>query len=83
MLAGHDMAVGKVRPAHDHWNFLSGCATLSSDGGFGPVEQTAKDRLGKDVKWAVPMLTVMPSISVLLNCWSNHCRPTTPSRSPC
>ena len=31
---------------------LSGCATLSSDGGFGPVEQTAKDRLGKDVKWA-------------------------------
>ena len=61
---------------------LSGCATLSSDGGFGPVEQTAKDRLGKDVKWAVPMLTVMPSISVLLNCWSNHCRPTTPSRSP-
>ena len=30
---------------------LSGCATLSSDGGFGPVEQTAKDRLGKDVKW--------------------------------
>jgi len=31
---------------------LSGCATLSSDGGFGPVEQMAKDRLGKDVKWA-------------------------------
>ncbi len=31
---------------------LSGCATLSSDAGFGPVEQTAKDRLGKDVKWA-------------------------------
>ena len=31
---------------------LSGCATLSIDGGFGPVEQTAKDRLGKDVKWA-------------------------------
>ena len=30
---------------------LSGCATLSSDGGFGPVEQTVKDRLGKDVKW--------------------------------
>ncbi len=31
---------------------LSGCATLSRDGGFGPVERTAKDRLGKDVKWA-------------------------------
>ncbi len=31
---------------------LSGCATLSADGGFGPVEQTAKDRLGKEVKWA-------------------------------
>ncbi len=31
---------------------LSGCATFSNDGGFGPVEQTVKDRLGKDVKWA-------------------------------
>ncbi len=31
---------------------LGGCATLSNDAGFGPVEQTAKDRLGKDVKWA-------------------------------
>ena len=31
---------------------LSGCATLSADGGFGPVEQTAQDRLGKEVKWA-------------------------------
>ncbi len=31
---------------------LSGCATVSSDGGFGPVKQTAKDRLGKELKWA-------------------------------
>ena len=31
---------------------LGGCATVSNDVGFGPVEQTAKDRLGKDVKWA-------------------------------
>ena len=31
---------------------LGGCATVSNDAGFGPVEQTAKDRLGKDVKWA-------------------------------
>jgi outer membrane protein TolC len=31
---------------------LSGCASLSPDGGFGPVEQVAKDRLGKQVTWA-------------------------------
>jgi outer membrane protein TolC len=31
---------------------LSGCASLSNDGGFGPVEQVAKDRLGKQVTWA-------------------------------
>ena len=31
---------------------MSGCATLSNDGGFGQVEQAAKDRLGKEVKWA-------------------------------
>ncbi len=31
---------------------VSGCASLSSDGGFGPVEQAARDRLGADVKWA-------------------------------
>ena len=31
---------------------LSGCASFSTDGGFGPVEQTARDRLGKDLKWA-------------------------------
>ena len=31
---------------------LSGCATLSNDGGFGSVEQTAKDRLGKELRWA-------------------------------
>lgn len=31
---------------------LSGCASFSSDGGFGAVEQTTKQRLGKDVKWA-------------------------------
>lgn len=30
---------------------LAGCATFSSDGGFGAVEQTARDRLGKDVRW--------------------------------
>jgi outer membrane protein TolC len=29
-----------------------GCATLSADGGFGPVEQAARDRLGKDLTWA-------------------------------
>ena len=31
---------------------LGGCATLSRDGGFGPVAQTASDRLHKDLTWA-------------------------------
>lgn len=31
---------------------LAGCATFSNDGGFGSVEQTARERLGKEVKWA-------------------------------
>lgn len=30
---------------------LGGCATFSKDGGFGAVEQVAKERLNKDVKW--------------------------------
>lgn len=31
---------------------LGGCATFSADGGFAPLEKTAQERLGKDVKWA-------------------------------
>ena len=31
---------------------LGGCASFSPDGGFAPVQQTAKDRLGKDLHWA-------------------------------
>jgi outer membrane protein TolC len=31
---------------------LAGCATFSDDGGFGHVEQTTRERLDKDVKWA-------------------------------
>ena len=31
---------------------LGGCATFSRDGGFGPVAQTARDRLHKDLTWA-------------------------------
>jgi outer membrane protein TolC len=31
---------------------LSGCASFSSDGGFGSVQQTARERLGRDVAWA-------------------------------
>ena len=31
---------------------LSGCTSFSADGGFGLVEQSAKDRLGKELKWA-------------------------------
>ncbi len=30
---------------------LGGCATFSADGGFGPVEQSARARVGKDVAW--------------------------------
>lgn len=30
---------------------ISGCTTFSEDGGFGPVQQTATDKLGKDVQW--------------------------------
>jgi outer membrane protein TolC len=31
---------------------LGGCASFGPDGGFAAVEQTARDRLGKDVRWA-------------------------------
>ena len=31
---------------------LSGCASFSADGGFSTVEQTAQQRLGKDVRWS-------------------------------
>ena len=31
---------------------LSGCASFSPDGGFSAVEQTAKERLGKELRWA-------------------------------
>ena len=31
---------------------VGGCASFSQDGGFAPVQQTAKDRLGKDLQWA-------------------------------
>jgi outer membrane protein TolC len=31
---------------------LAGCAGFSPDGGFGPVQQAAKDRLGQEVHWA-------------------------------
>jgi len=30
---------------------LGGCATFSGNGGFGAVEQVARERLNKDVKW--------------------------------
>ena len=32
--------------------FLGGCASFSPDGGFAPVEQAAKERLGKELRWA-------------------------------
>jgi outer membrane protein TolC len=31
---------------------LAGCATFSPDGGFGTVQQSVKERLGADVRWA-------------------------------
>ena len=31
---------------------LGGCASFSQDGGFASVERTARERLGKEVKWA-------------------------------
>ena len=31
---------------------LTGCASFSSDGGLAGVEQTTRERIGKDVKWA-------------------------------
>lgn len=31
--------------------FAAGCATFSDDGGFGLVEATVRERLGKDVTW--------------------------------
>jgi len=31
---------------------LAGCTTFSKDGGFDPVAQTARDKLGQDAQWA-------------------------------
>ena len=31
---------------------LTGCASFTPDGGFNSLEQTAKERIGKDIKWA-------------------------------
>ncbi len=31
---------------------LAGCASFSADGGFAPVQQIAKERLGQEVRWA-------------------------------
>jgi len=47
---------------------LAGCATFSSDGGFGSVEQTARDQIGKDIVWtktAAEQLTVAERVNEL------------------
>ncbi|MBT9597590.1 MAG: TolC family protein [Vitreoscilla sp.] len=31
---------------------LSGCTSFSPDGGFAPVQQTARERLGQEIRWA-------------------------------
>ena len=33
-------------------SLLAGCASFSPDGGFAPVEQAARERLGKELRWA-------------------------------
>ncbi len=33
-------------------SLLSGCASFSADGGFGGVETTARDKLGKELRWS-------------------------------
>ena len=48
---------------------LGGCATFSPDAGFGLVEQTAKERLGKDLHWArseADLDTIAQRVSELL-----------------
>ena len=51
----------EVRKRLRPWRFVSaftavavlgGCASFSADSGFGTVEQTARERLSKDVRWA-------------------------------
>ncbi len=48
---------------------IGGCASFSPDGGFGAVEQTTKDRLGKDLRWArsdADLDTIAQRVSELL-----------------
>jgi outer membrane protein TolC len=33
-------------------SLLAGCATFSEDGGFGAVQQSVKERIGQEVRWA-------------------------------
>ncbi len=42
---------GRVVAAAAAVLLLAGCATFSPDGGFAPVEQTARDALGKELRW--------------------------------
>lgn len=50
LLSGRSVRVGAV--ATGLALALGGCATLGDDGGFAPVGQAARDRLGKEVVWA-------------------------------
>lgn len=43
---------GKVACAVFALTVLAGCATFSNDGGFGTIQQTTKERLDKEVRWA-------------------------------
>lgn len=48
---------------------LGGCASFSPDGGFGAVERTTKERIGKDLHWArgdADLDTIAKRVSELL-----------------
>ena len=53
------MTINSLDMPHKRWPVvflaafaLGGCATFSQDGGFGAVERTTKERIGKEVRWA-------------------------------
>ena len=50
----HKMMIAAVKPLAATLVLLglAGCASFTPDGGLAGVEQTTKERIGKDVKWA-------------------------------
>jgi hypothetical protein len=63
---------------------LAGCASFSPDGGFSTVEQAARERLGKEVRWArAARRPGRHRPARRQSCWPSRCRPTMRSRSRC